>query len=140
EGAVVVAAPMAATGQSTTTGNLASLAQAERAQVEAAARRIEARADARQTNVAALDAGGIAAANPPERVARRLDRLTRYCVGDRLPETTDEVQVADPDAVLATFGRRRFTRDARPIHDAVAEADGDAGKVLERIIETSELL
>jgi endonuclease G len=131
---------MAAIGQAGVAG---SLAQAQQAQLDRAAERIAASSGSREANIEALERGGISAANPPERVARRLDRLTRYYSGDRLPATTEEAAVvAEPEEVLTALGRRRFARDVpAAVDEAAAEAGGGgAGEVLERIIETSELL
>lgn len=133
--------PMATIGRSGDVGGVAaSYEDALRAQTDAAAARIEAMTATREENVAQLKSGGIAAANPPERLTKRLDRLSRYYAGDRLPATPAEARVAEPEAVLATVRKRRFSREAPA---AVVEAigkPGDTGAVLERIINTSDFL
>jgi endonuclease G, mitochondrial len=95
---------------------------------EAAAKRIKARAGDRSKNIELLDKGGIAAANPPERISKRLDRLGRYMRGEDLPIAPADVP-EEHEAVLGAVPMRRFTREAAA-----------AGKVLELIINQSDLL
>ncbi len=61
----------------------------EEQQREATLRRVAERAEPRLQHEEALAAPcSLAGANPPERIAQRLDRITRYYAGDKLPETT----------------------------------------------------
>jgi endonuclease G, mitochondrial len=132
---------MSSIGPTTGSGSAtASYEDALRAQTAAAAERIKARTRTREENVERIETGGIAAANPPERLTKRLDRLSRYYAGDRLPATPADARVAEPEAVLATFRKRRFSREAPAAVVEATSAPGDAGKVLERIINTSDFL
>ena len=71
----------------------------EEQQNQAALQRVAERAEPRMQHEEALASPcSIAEANPPERIAQRLDRLTRYYAGDKLPETTP---TAAPDELLA---------------------------------------
>jgi endonuclease G len=61
----------------------------EEQQIEALRRRVAERAELRHEREEVLaSSSNLADANPPELVARRLDRITRYYAGDELPETT----------------------------------------------------
>ncbi len=61
----------------------------EEQQIEALRRRVAERAEPRLAHEQALaSSSSLAEANPPELVARRLDRITRYYAGVELPETT----------------------------------------------------
>ena len=92
------------------------------AQTDAAAKRINARTGAREENIAQLKTGGIAAANPQDRLDKRADRLGRFYA----------------DAPIGLSRRpRRFSRE-EPAEGA--DRAPDAGIVLERIINSSELL
>src|SRR4051812_6762581 len=116
---------MTSTGHTSGSGSAAAAYEdALRAQVEAAADRINARTEERAENVERIETGGIAAANTPERLTKRLDRLSRYYAGDRLPATPEEARVAEPEAVLASFRKRRFSREAPA---AVVEAAVEPG-------------
>lgn len=58
-------------------------------QFEALSRRVVERAEPRLEHEETLaSSGNLAALNPPELVARRLDRVTRFRAGDELPPTT----------------------------------------------------
>ena len=71
----------------------------EEQQNQAALQRVAERAEPRLQHEEALASPcSIAEANPPEHIAQRLDRLTRYYAGDKLPETTP---TAAPDELLA---------------------------------------
>ena len=71
----------------------------EEQQNEAALRRVAERAEPRLQHEEALASPcSLAEANPPERIAQRLDRITRYYAGDKLPETTP---TAAPEQLLA---------------------------------------
>jgi endonuclease G, mitochondrial len=61
----------------------------EEQQIEALRRRVAERAELRHEREEAIaSSSSLADVNPPELVARRLDRITRYYAGDELPETT----------------------------------------------------
>ena len=71
----------------------------EEQQNQAALQRVAERAEPRMQHEEALASPcSIAEANPPERIAQRLDRITRYYAGDKMPETTP---TAAPDELLA---------------------------------------
>jgi endonuclease G, mitochondrial len=105
-----------------------SYAQQRERQRTAAAQRVSQRTPERRDHEAALARpGGLATADTPERIAKRLDRLTRYYAGAAAPRgngTAPEVLVQE---ALARAG------------DLVA-ADGDAGKLLEKIINTPDFV
>jgi endonuclease G, mitochondrial len=59
-------------------------------QRQAAARRFESRSSERQRKIEALAGpGGLATADEPQRIAKRLDRLYRYYTGEKLPAAPD---------------------------------------------------
>jgi endonuclease G len=100
------------------------------AATEHAAERIKDNEVTRAENVAKLESGGIAAANPPDRIAKRLDRVSRYLRGEDLPVTQTDVPDAN-EGLLAAVPIRRFSRE---------EPTAEPGKMLERIINKSDLL
>jgi endonuclease G, mitochondrial len=131
-----------------------------RQQVEAA-RRFDERAATRRSAIeAVLKPGGLAAANSPERLARRLDRLTRYYTGEQVPVTpaqmpriapTELIESAIERATLAAPRPAGATTDASAagvevVADAAAaapagsDASERAGIVLERIINTADFV
>ena len=73
-----------------------------RKQNDAAAERVAARTPERHENVAALAGpGGIATADTPERIAKRVDRLTRYYAGATpLPAAVAAAAGAAPEVLL----------------------------------------
>jgi endonuclease G len=97
-------------------------------QREAAARRVAERAPERSKHEAALAGpGGIAAADTPERIAKRLDRLTRYYAGDAPPPAA----AAAPEVLV------------EEALDRVGDLLGDGrepGKLLEKIINTPDFV
>lgn len=109
-----------------------------RAQGEAAAERFRARAVERQENLEALRSpGGLAQVNDPERVARRLDRLSRYYAGEDLPATPGESPRAQPGEVLAVA----LERGHLPPRAVAPEQHAAAPEVvLERIINTPDFV
>jgi endonuclease G len=100
------------------------------AATEHAAERIKDNEVTRAENVAKLESGGMAAANPPDRIAKRLDRVSRYLRGEDLPVTQTDVPDAN-EGLLAAVPIRRFSRE---------EPTAEPGKMLERIINKSDLL
>ena len=98
-------------------------------QNEAARRRIEERAAARSKHEEALASpSSLVQANTPERIAQRLDRITRYNAGDELPETTP---TASPEELLEQALERNPA--------AVAESTS-AENLLEAIINTNDFV
>ena len=98
-------------------------------QNEAARRRIEERAAKRSKHEEALASpSSLVQANTPERIAQRLDRITRYNAGDELPETTP---TASPEQLLEQALERNPA--------AVAETTS-AEKLLEAIINTNDFV
>ncbi|WP_077040216.1 DNA/RNA non-specific endonuclease [Rhodococcus sp. MTM3W5.2] len=98
-------------------------------QDEAAARRARERAPQRGEHVSVLSGpGGVAAADTPERIAKRLDRLSRYYAGEEpsAPPTADS-----PETVVEEALNR--------ISD-VADVDGSPEVVLEKIINTADFV
>ena len=85
-------------------------------QTDRAAVRINEGVDERQKKIALLrQKGGIARADEPSRIASRIDRLSRF---------HPDIRPVDPAAIIAEDPK----------------AMGDAGAILERIINTNELL
>lgn len=89
---------------------------AEQHQVAGAAQRVGERTDERRAKIEALaPPGGLAKADSPERVATRIDRLSRY-YPDVRPISPATIAAGDPDAIRA------------------------AGVVLERVINTEDFV
>lgn len=111
---------------------------ARQAQAGAAAERFERRAGERHQKLEALRSpGGVAQANDSERVAKRLDRLSRYYAREDLPLTPGETVRAEPEEVLAVA----LERGHLPARAVVADERGTApGVVLERIINTPDFV
>ncbi|WP_027502784.1 DNA/RNA non-specific endonuclease [Rhodococcus sp. UNC363MFTsu5.1] len=100
-----------------------------RRQAEAAERRARERAPQRGEHVSVLSGpGGVAAADTPERIAKRLDRLSRYYAGE---EPSAQPTADPPEAVVEEALNR--------ISD-VADVDGSAEVVLEKIINTADFV
>lgn len=118
----------------------ARAAQAE--QDEQAAQRVAERTEQRMRNIALLsEEGGFAAVNSDELVVHRLDRLTRYYTGERLPGTKDE----QPDAPLEQVAAAALRRAAEANIPGAAEAAAapsiaSAGEVLEAVIGKADFL
>jgi len=110
----------------------------QRAQAEAAAGRLASRASERRETIDALQApGGLARADAPERIAKRLDRLTRYYAGESLPAAAGDTPTGDPEEVLASA----LDRGTLPEQTALpGEALRAPGVVLERIINTPDFV
>ncbi len=127
-------------GGSETAGSLSmpSFDAGRTAQGEAAAQRIRARAAGRREKVEALRSpGGLARVNDPGRVARRLDRLSRYYAGEDLPMTPEEAPRAEPEEVLAAV----VERGGLPAGAGASGGRTDApGVVLERIVNTPDFV
>lgn len=104
--------------------------EAERQQQgEAAAHRMRERAQQRGEHVDVLASpGGIAAADTPERIAKRLDRLSRYYTGETLPTAPG----AQRPEVLTEAALERVS--------GLVDGDGSSEEVLEKIILTSDFV
>ncbi len=99
----------------------------DRAQQQAAQARVAERAAARNATESVLGfEGGVAAANTPERVARRLDRLSRYYL-DGSTDGVDAAAPVDSHRVLARAG-------------ALTGENESAGRAVEAIINTSDFI
>lgn len=99
----------------------------DRAQQRAAQARVAERAAARNATESVLGfEGGVAAANTPERVARRLDRLSRYYL-DGSTDGVDAAAPVDSHRVLARAG-------------ALTGENESAGRAVEAIINTSDFI
>jgi endonuclease G, mitochondrial len=106
------------------------------AQADAAAIRVGRRQGERAARVAQLrEPGGVGRADEPERVAARLDRLSRYWSRAPRPRAREEVPRAATEEVLSTALLRGMAW-GRP-EEASLET---AGKVLERIIGTPDFV
>jgi endonuclease G, mitochondrial len=137
---------------------------AQRLQQEAAAERFDQRTSERAVVVSALqNPGGFAAVNSPERLAMRLDRLSRYYSGEPVPATAAQVPETPPaqliesalerasasaasdqargegSAGMATAGVKAVA-DAAEAVAADTEPNERAGIVLERVINSADFL
>lgn len=106
-------------------------------QTQKAAARIEERAEQRAANIKLLEEpGGIARANSPERIAARIDRLSKHWARAPRPTEAGEVPLDDPDQVLSTALGRGTAWGEQPEGDPLQKA-GDA---LELIIGTPDFV
>lgn len=119
----------------TTVASYSAMANEQR---DAAEERFRQRKPKRDRAVEAIKAGNLTAVNPPEQVARRVDRLTRYMRGEQVPVTVDEVPRAPAEEVMAASIDRapRLADEARTTADPL----GMAGAVLEKIINTADFV
>ncbi len=107
-----------------------------RFQDEAAAARVEQRRDERRRSLQALErSGGLADVEDPDRIAKRLDRLSRYYAGEELPVRPGETPTAAVDEVLAVA----VERGVFPGRVDVVAADAPR-VVLEKIINTPDFV
>jgi len=107
-------------------------------QVAAATERFARRAGERRAKIEALRSpGGVALANEPERVAKRLDRLSRYYAGEELPAAPGQTPTAVAEEVLAAALERGYL-PSRAV--AAGESAVGPGVVLERIINTPDFV
>lgn len=98
-------------------------------QVEAARRRVAERTAKRNERVAALSTPtSLLDANPPDAIAQRLDRLTRYYAGEHLPETTP---TATPEDLVAQAKERA----PLPVTETTSTE-----RLLEAIINTADFV
>jgi len=96
------------TGGHAGNSTMESYEQARELQREAAAERIAERATERGEHTAALARpGGIAEADTPERIAKRLDRLSSYCGGD-VPAAADGPELLERIINTADFVGIRY--------------------------------
>jgi endonuclease G, mitochondrial len=106
------------------------------AQVKKAKARVAERTNARARQIARLrKPGGIGLADEPDRVAARLDRLSRYWARAPRPATAAEVPRGATGEVLATAFERGHAW-GRPPKASLASA----GVVLERVIGTPDFV
>ncbi len=109
-------------------------------QRQAAAERVRRRASKRADNQRILrEPLGIAKADSPERVARRMDRLASYHLGEALPVGRADVPAAgEPEALMRAAAQRMARSEKVP---AVTAREGeDPDRVLERIINNADFL
>ncbi len=117
-----------------------TISAVEEEQNAAAAARVTARADTRAENIRVLsEPGGLAKADSPERVAKRLDRLASYHLDEPLPvRSAGDTPAAAPDERMRTAARRIASSTRVP---AVPAKDGDdPERVLERVINNADFL
>jgi endonuclease G len=106
-----------------------TFASEKQRQAEAAEHRAQERASQRREHVDALAGpGGIAAVESPERIATRLDRLTRYYTGEDVPQET-------PTAASGVLVEEALDRVSEWVDN-----DASADQVLEKIINTSDFV
>ncbi len=110
-------------------------------QDDAAAERFRGRTKERHRRIELVRTpGGLARADSPERIAKRLDRLSRYYAGEPLPTTPAEAPRAAADEVFAA-ALDREPMQAISAEAAAAEAGVEAaGTVLERVINTADFV
>src|SRR4051812_43354897 len=102
--------------------------------------RVQERVDARRAQIAALQSQGIAYADTPERVALRVDRLSRIVAGEPAPRSASPVAAA-PEALIAAAVERAAPELGVAAEAAAAPSALDAaGIVLEAIIGSDDLL
>jgi endonuclease G len=113
-----------------------------RAQAQRAAEKFESHAEERRRTVELVETEGLTAVNSPDRIARRVDRLTRYYAGEELPTTPTEVPSADPEETMAAAVERAAAAALPGLAaEAMAEpAPAAAGIVLEKIIGQPDFL
>jgi endonuclease G len=106
-----------------------SYQQARERQRDLAAQRVAERTPDRLGNEAALaEPGGLARADSEERVAKRLDRLSRYVAGDAPPPTAP---TAPPQALM---------QEAVERVGGQIEAGSEPARLLEKIILTADFV
>ena len=108
-----------------------SYEQQRHRQHDAAAGRVASRATERHDHEAALAGpGGLAAADTPERIAKRLDRLTRYFAGDAPP----------PAAPAAGAAPEVLVEEALARAGDVLENGREPARLLEKIINAADIV
>ncbi|SDD02893.1 DNA/RNA non-specific endonuclease [Rhodococcus tukisamuensis] len=111
------------------TGRTGTFESERQRQGEAAAQRARERAPQRGEHVSVLSGpGGVAAADTPERIAKRLDRLSRYYAGEELSAQP----MADPPEAVVEEALNRISD--------VVDVDGSPEVVLEKIINTADFV
>src|SRR3954464_4076504 len=80
----------------------------EQRQVAEAAQRVRRRRTERRRQIACLadPATGLAEADSLQRVATRIDRLSKYVPGEPLPRAVKAASATDPEAVITSAVRR----------------------------------
>jgi endonuclease G len=113
-------------------------------QTAAATARVHDRSEQRRRQIEVLrdPAAGPAQADSPQRVATRIDRLSRYVAGELPPPVGKASSATDPDALIAEAVRRAapvLGEAGRAALDAPTAA-GAAGRVLEAIVNTVDFV
>lgn len=113
-----------------------------RAQEAEAAERFAARADARaETRQILARPSGILAADTPQRIAKRIDRLSRYYAREPLPVVPSETPDEDPGPALAeSLGRMARTAGTPEEEALAAPTEAAAGIVFEAVINRPDFL
>ena len=105
----------------------------------AAARRILDQAADRAEKIGILDTvGGIARADDPERIAKRMDRLARYHLNDELPQTPGDIPDAGAAEMLGSAARRLAESPLVP--EVGLETAERPDVVLEKVINVNDFL
>ncbi len=115
-----------------------SVSERAAAQTEAAAERFQERAKKRRRKIEAIQSpGGLAQADSPERIAKRLDRVARYRAGEPLPVTPVQTpEAATPELVVKAATGALASAAVR----AAEAAPETAGVVLEAIINSADFV
>ena len=80
-------------------------------------------------------------ADTPERIAKRVDRLSRYYAGEELPATPQDVPRAAPGAIIDAARERLVDSGTIEVAEAAAEGEAPGGEIaLERIINTDDFV
>ena len=108
----------------------------------AAQDRVEARASHRAQLAEILKRpDGVRMADTPERIAKRVDRLSRYYAGEELPATPQDVPRAAPGAIIDAARERLVESGTIEVAEAAAEGEAPGGEIaLERIINTDDFV
>ena len=113
-------------------------------QTAAATERVRDRSEQRRHQVEVLrdPSGGPAQADSPQRVATRIDRLSRYLAGEMPPPVGKASAATDPDALIAAAVRRAAPALGELGRAALTAptAAGAAGRVLEAIVNTVDFV
>ena len=123
-----------------TLGAVTTTAPLDDEQNRAAAERVRERTGQRAANMRVLrEPLGIAKADSPERVAKRMDRLASYHLGEPMPvgRASAVAAAGEPEALMRAAARRVADSDKVP---AIAGEGEDPDRVLERIINNADFL
>jgi endonuclease G len=107
-------------------------------QTAAAKERVLARTARRDEKKRTLsEPQGIARADDPARVAKRMDRLARYHCGDDLPTGPSDLSDEDVDTLFSHAALRVARSKEVP---AVGQEATDPDKIFERVVNNSDFL